>query len=161
MFPDSFKILRTAGAAPDRTLHAAGIAFVPGIAGIMIGPHQIKTHIPAVRGFQETVIQAVFQKRSPVVPVPVIDKYVHTVAKSFSDLKYHHAGIRFILIPPERLPVPEISVIFRCGILNRLPFSDAFFPEDPGSGLISCIRRPDIGSHVNSAHVECIRQIPK
>lgn len=96
----------------------------------MIRPHKIERHFFVVHGTNESVIQALFEKRTVVLPVTIVNKYIiYTMTQSFFDLKLHNFRISFILITPKRYSGKNLSVNTLPGALNRLSLADNFFPR--------------------------------
>lgn len=82
------------------------ITDIPQLRRIVIRPHEIKFHSVTVARFQKSIVQTVFQKRAPIVPIPIIREHVHTVLDGIFNLHFHHSGVCFILKTPKRLAVP-------------------------------------------------------
>ena len=140
-------------AVPDDGAQIVGIALVPQRHRVVVRPHEIKLHAVAVLRLQEAVVQAVFQKRPAIVPVPVVDEHVHAVICGRGDLHLHYVGIRLVDISPQRPARPLVSLIALHRRAHRLPFAHALGPEDARSRLVAGIGRPDIGRHIVLSHV--------
>ena len=118
------------------------------VTGDIVLIHSSMKSMGHVEGGPETVIQAVFQEGPTVVPVPIIDKGVDTVGQRLLDLKFHDLGISFVLITPQRFPGENLTGHPGFGSLNSLPFTHAFFPENPGPGFIAGVGGPDVGGNI-------------
>lgn len=140
------------GALPDDILLILGQALVPEVVGVMVGPHQVEFHAVTVPGLQKAIVQAILQKRSAVIPVPVVDEYIYPVVGRGRDLHLHHIGVGLVHVSPEGLPGPAMAGEFRHGVLHRLPFTHALGPEHPGAGLVAGVGRPYVGGYVVGVH---------
>lgn len=147
---DNFEFMSVDIASPNdgRTV-VVGLFDVPKVIGIVICPHEIEFHFVSVGCFQKAVVEALFEERSSVVPVPVIDKDIDAMVNGSIDFHGHDVWVCFVDISPEWFSWP---IVFWClfdGVFDGLPFAHAFFPEHSGSRFVSCVRWPDKSRHIS------------
>ena len=148
---DLVKFFLGHGAFPDLGM-VEGIALVPQIHGVMVCPHEVEGHIGIVFRPQEAVVQALFQEGAAVIPVPVVDKHVDAVFGGLFDLELHDFGIGFVLVAPQGNSGQLLTGHTGFSGLHGLPFADALFPEDAGTGFVTGIGGPDVCGNIVFFH---------
>lgn len=110
----------------------------------MVGPHQVKLHLPVVLRPQETLIQYIFQERAVVVPIPVENEGIDAVFKGRVDLFLLHPRIGLVQIAPQRDVGLAVSFKFGMRLVNGLPFADPVRenPDLRKPGIV-VVGRPD------------------
>ncbi len=89
------------GAAPvDLAFIGGGGVEVAGV--VVIGPHEVEAHAVAVGGFEEAVVEGVFEEGFSVVPVPVVDEDIDAVGCGGVDFLRDGFGVGFVGVAPER-----------------------------------------------------------
>ena len=131
---------------------AVGQAGVPRVVGVVVRPHEVKLHALVVCGAQKALVQALLKERTPVIPVPIVDKNIDSVGDCGVDLHFHYARVGFVYGSPQRLAVPDVFRRLERGVLRRtqhgLPLTHSLRPENRRTALTACVSRPYVGGYI-------------
>ncbi|MBR2493092.1 MAG: hypothetical protein IKB64_06510 [Paludibacteraceae bacterium] len=94
----------------------------------------------ALYGDMSQRVRWVLEDFSPAIEVYSIDE-------AFL-LELHNFGVGFVLVAPQGNSGQLLTGHTGFSGLHGLPFADALFPENPGSGFVTGVGRPDIGGNV-------------
>ena len=105
-----------------------------------------------VCGAQKALVQALLKERTPVIPVPIVDKNIDSVGDCGVDLHFHYARVGFVYGSPQRLAVPDVFRRLERGVLRRtqhgLPLTHSLRPENRRTALTTCVSRPYVGGYI-------------
>ncbi len=122
---------------------------VPEVVYVVVCPHQIELHTLVVGGFEEAVVERAFEKRSALVPVPVVDEHVDARSECRVNLARNDNRVVLFFVAPNRNERFAVSLEFRVGFVDVLPFAVAVLEN---SKLLptrfGMVRRPDDCRHV-------------
>ena len=138
--------------APEQVREAG----IPGVARVVVGPHDVELHLFVVGGPQEALVEALLQEGTAVVPVPVVDEDVDAVLDGLVDLHLHNLRVGLVTATPEGLAIPLVvgGLEGHAGgdTHNGLPLTDAVGPELTGTEFLAGVRRPDVGRNIVLLH---------
>ena len=95
----------------------------------MVGPHDIKVHLPIISGTKKTVVESSFQIGIVHEPVPVINESVHSIFQSRVYPLFHHLWIIIVLVAPKWLFGLIVAREARITLFDDFPFPIALWPQ--------------------------------
>ena len=95
---------------------------------MMIGPHQIEFHLFIVLGFQKSVIDGAFQKRLPIIPIPIENKHIDAMRSCHINPFFHYLRVIIHFISPQRYLWLIVSFETGSTFLNDFPLANTFTP---------------------------------
>ena len=115
----------------------------------MICVHDGKLHTLRIGRLQETLVERILEKRTPLVPVPVVHKNVNARRERGINLAGDSLWIVVLFVSPVRHERLIMSITLRTGLIHALPLAVPMCEnlEFPPSRF-TLIRWPDVGGNI-------------
>lgn len=120
---------------------------------VVVGPHEAEFELVDVRGSQEAVIQAVFEKRAVIVVIIVEDEVIDAVRGGVFDLLRHNGGVRFVGVAEDGHFGLAVARETRRHRLDQLPFAPAFAVDGRVARFAAVIVRKIVTADIGTLRI--------